>query len=307
MARGVGVGAALLLGLLLVGGQGRMRTPVLPPGRGRGSVPPPPPPPGGGLPYLATPTEYAQGKLATMRARASGELGALCERWVPEAFGPCPWELAIGASAMATGQTELVPGPLREIGFFNTPTGTWRTLRTDPLVRALLGRDAIDPEGDAWERAVADQTAIGLADLLRGQRAFADALPALAPATPGSAWGWYVALSSWSAGAGGTASHLRPYAQRLASVPGSQRVGAYVSALLADVLAGAFADAADRAHSNAAYSALRTLQKLECARQLARSLAPSAAELDGWWDQLPTLSEGEEAILVRGARGRAAA
>lgn len=306
MGRGVGAGVALLGILLLAGSQQRMRTPVLPPGRGRGSEPPPPPS-GGGLPYLASPTEYAEGKLPQMRARAAGELGRLCEAWVPEVFGPCPWELAIGATAMATGQTELVPGPLREIGFFNTPTETWRALASSELVRALLGRDAISPDGEAWREAVRDQTAVGLVDLLRGQRAFASALPALAPATPGGAWGWYVALSSWSAGAGGTATHLRPHAAQLAAVAGTQRVGAYVSLLIADVAAGRFSASDDRAHTNAAYSALRTLQKLECARALARSLAPSAGELDSWWDQLPTLLPGEEAMLVRGARGRAGA
>ena len=268
-------------------------------------MPPPTPASSSGAssqPYVATPAEYAQGKLPTMRARAAGELGTLCQQWVPQAFGPCPWELAIGATAMATGQTELVPGPLREIGFFNTPTATWRTLRTDPLVRELLGRDAIAPDGDAWQSAVRDQTAVGLADLRRGQRAVADQLPTVAPATPGSAWGWYLALSAWSAGAGGTAGHLRPHAAQLAAVPSSQRVGAYLTALIGDVSAGRFSSSESLSHRNAAYSALRTLQKLECARLLARDLTGAIA-LDGWWDQLPTLSPDEGALLVRGARG----
>lgn len=290
MARGVGVGAALLLGLLLVGGQGRMRTPVLPPGRGRGSVPPPP----GGT--AATPTAYADDHASAMRSRWA-EWGSLAREYMPIAFGDAPPELAVGATAMSTGQHELTSA--NEAGYFNTPLAHWDALRSSALVREMLGRDAVPTS--QWRDAVPDQIAVGLSDLRREQGACNAALPeSLRAVIPGSGWGWWVAQSAWSAGAARAARHWREHESAVRSVALADRVTALVRSVLAAIESGHYDAAPSFDHENGAYTTLRTCQKLWC----ARALAEDHGELDPWWSQVPRLTPGEEDTLLRGARGR---
>ena len=290
MGRGVGAGVAVLGLLLLAGSQQRMRTPVLPPGRGRGSVPPP-----AGGSTADTPTAYAEAHASAMRLRWA-EWGSLAREYLPLAFGDAPPELAVGATAMSTGQHELTSA--NEAGYFNTPLAHWETLRTSPLVREMLGRDAVTAA--QWRGAVPDQVAVGLADLRREQTVCSAALPeAMRVAIPGSGWGWWVAQSAWSAGAARAARHWREHEAAVTAAMSADRVTALVRSVLAAIEAGHYNGAPALSHDNAAYTTLRTCQKLWC----ARALAEDHGELDPWWSQVPRLTPGEEAQLVRGARG----
>lgn len=168
---------------------------------------------------------------------------------------------------------------LHEVGWWGTEAGRcptpvatdpecpWVTLADDEDVVKVLGREAV--KGGAWYGAVADQCAIGCANLRRHWRAMRRRLD------PRLQWDeddkraplcrWAFAMMTWSAGGRG-AQHVNDYADRLAALPESQRWAEFCR------LAAAEDDDGNR-HRQDEYSALRTAQKLEAAVVFAPMIA----------------------------------
>ncbi len=82
---------------------------------------------------------------------------------------------------------------------------------------------------------------------------------------------------SWSAGEGGTASHLKRYQEALAVVPEQQRWAALIREIVKAKPTGF-------KHANPAYSAARTWQKIEAGRLLQDSGATGATKCSTWFD-----------------------
>lgn len=161
---------------------------------------------------------------------------------------------------------------LHELGWYGvegghcpTPCATdpdcaWVRLADDDEVVKILGRKAVT--GGDWYGAIADQCAVGIANIrrhMRQIRAKLDARIAWSDDRPVSLWMWSMACMSWSAGTGRAASHVNAYAAELAAVDESRRVGLFME------LAGAVDDPGGR-HRQDEYSALREAQKRAAAR-----------------------------------------
>ena len=197
-------------------------------------------------------------------------------------------------------------GDLHEVGWWGTEASKtphpvavgdcpWVSLADDDEVVKVLGREAV--KGGEWYGAIADQCAIGCANLRRHWRAMRRRLdPRLQwPEDDKRAtlWRWLLAMMTWSAGGRG-AQHVNDYADRLAALPEAQRWAEFCR------LAAAEDDSGNR-HRQDEYSALRSAQKLEAAVVYAPALPePWAVEWlrgDGFRDE----AEREEvyAALVR--------
>ncbi len=168
-------------------------------------------------------------------------------------------------------------GDLHEVGWWGTEASKtphpvavgdcpWVSLADDDEVVKVLGRKAVT--GGAWYGAIADQCAIGCANLRRHWRAMRRRLdPRLQwPEDDKRAtlWRWLLAMMTWSAGGRG-AQHVNDYADRLAALPEAQRWAEFCR------LAAAEDDSGNR-HRQDEYSALRSAQKLEAAAVFAPKL-----------------------------------
>lgn len=158
------------------------------------------------------------------------------------------------------------------------PGSTWHKLASGYTVRKILDRAAVT--GASWHGAVADQYAVGIANLKRHSASMGAKLTALdvrlgwgGDDKPWSLWRWAITCASWSAGSGGTTRHLQRYAAELASVAEGSRWGAFVR------LAAAVDDRGAK-HRSDEYTALRTAQKL-CAGVLACEFT---GEDPAWFD-----------------------
>jgi hypothetical protein len=162
-------------------------------------------------------------------------------------------------------------GDLHEVGWWGTEAGKtptpvatdpscpWVTLANDDEVVKVLDREAV--KGGAWYGAIADQCAIGCANLRRHWRAMRRRLD------PRLQWAeddkratverYAFAMMTWSAGGRG-AQHVNDYADRLATLPEGQRWAEFCR------LAAAEDDSGNR-HRQDEWSALRTAQKIEAA------------------------------------------
>ena len=162
-------------------------------------------------------------------------------------------------------------GDLHEVGWYGTEAGKtpspvaadpscpWVSLADDDEVVKVLGREAV--KGGEWYGAIADQCAIGCANLRRHWRAMRRRLdPRLQWAEDdkrATLWRWLLAMMTWSAGGRG-AQHVNAFAAQLAALPEAQRWAEFCR------LAAAEDDDGNR-HRQDEYSCLRTLQKLEAA------------------------------------------
>ena len=172
----------------------------------------------------------------------------------------------------------------------------WATFARSEGVKRALGREGVI--GEAWHGAVDDQVAIGVASIVNhGRDVFprldARVRPALgADGLPvaWSLWAWMVALSSWSAGNGGMASHVARYVDALAAVPESQRWATFVRCASTYTGDGV-------KHRRPSYTALRGEQKRSAA-VLAATIANDAAALA--WLRVD-LDDATTAALVRSA------
>lgn len=168
-------------------------------------------------------------------------------------------------------------GDLHELGWFGTEAGKthapvatatdcpWVTLATSADVVKVLGRPAVT--GGAWYGAVADQCAIGCANLarhLRAARRRLDERLQWDDTKPVTLWRWAVGMMTWSAGGRG-AMHVNAFAAELATLPEAARWGRFME------LAAATDDGGNR-HRQDEYSAIRTAQKFEAAVLFASKL-----------------------------------
>lgn len=153
----------------------------------------------------------------------------------------------------------------------------WATFARSEGVKRALGREGVT--GSAWHGAVDDQVAIGVASIVdHGRDVFkrldarirpalgADGLP-----VAWTLWAWMVALSSWSAGNGGMASHVARYVDALAAVPEAQRWATFVRC------ASTYAGDGSK-HKRPSYTALRGEQK-RAAAVLAATIANDTTAL----------------------------
>lgn len=163
-------------------------------------------------------------------------------------------------------------------GLCPAPGSSWVTGATHADVRAALGRAAVTAPG-AWKGAITDQIALGIFNNRRHALNCNANLPAelrfaVENGRPRVWSQWVFALSAmaWSAGAGGAAGHLRPYAAELARVPEPERFSAWSRMLVERGTPGRAGS-----HGNAFYSALRTWQKLRAGALAAEFTAETAA------------------------------
>ena len=177
------------------------------------------------------------------------------------------------------------------------PGSTWHDLASGYSVRKILDRDAVT--GSRWHGAVADQYAVGIANLARHSASMGAKLMALnahlgwdSDDKPWSLWRWAITCASWSAGSGGTMRHLQRYMRELATVAEGSRWGAFVR------LAAAVDDRGAK-HRADEYTALRTCQKIEAAR-LAVQWVPDEPWATAWLDDgLGADRDAVYAALVR--------
>jgi hypothetical protein len=172
----------------------------------------------------------------------------------------------------------------------------WASFARSEGVKRALGREGVT--GAAWHGAVDDQVAIGVASIVEhGRDVFkrldarirpdlgADGLP-----VAWTLWAWMVALSSWSAGNGGMASHLARYVDALAAVPEAQRWATFVRC-------ASTYDGEGTKHRRPAYTALRSEQKRSAA-VLAATIANDASSIA--WLRVD-VDDATIAALVRSA------
>ena len=189
-------------------------------------------------------------------------------------------------------------------GLCPAPGSSWVTGATHADVRAALGRAAVTAPG-AWKGAVPDQVALGIFNNRRHAMNCNANLPeevrfAVENGRPRAWTQWVFAVSTmaWSAGAGGAARHLRPYAADLARVPETERFSAWSRMLVARGVAGRAGS-----HSNAFYSALRTWQKLRAGALAAEFTAEGSAP--GWLGFVGSDGDAVMRGILAGATGAA--
>jgi hypothetical protein len=254
-----------------------------------------------------SPETWARRRIARAEAFWNGKPGAVLRAMAPVVFPDAPAAVFVGFclnAGQTENTTEVVPKQaFHEMGWWGTEGGmrdkpapnpnaaakynSWGKLHADSLVVSLLGRKAT-MRHNAWKQAIEDQHAIGLVNVRR------HALNALGPLWEpplGSLWEVAAGFAAWSAGSSRMGARFERHRAALAAVPEGERWAAYC-ALVAQEKPGA-----SGSHSNAAYSVLRTLQKLEC----GRTLAVRVGQPTTWWDAGPDAATVE--TIVRHARG----
>lgn len=249
------------------------------------------------------PAAYAREKLPALAKRWAEphELGRALRRMVPIAWpGVTPFAFLgfTGFSMSATENTTEAVAAQRfhEVGYFQTEAGlrdgpapnplplaeynAWGRLAGSALVVDLLGRGAtMAPDG--WKRAIADQTAVGLANLRRHLgNARAKLAPGLHPHAEASTWAVLLAFTAFSRGAGQLAKVLAPYADKLATVPEPDRWGAWESMVATEIAKGTPGIGSKPGKAGAAYAIVRTRQKHDGGQLAAATLG---AEVDRRW------------------------
>jgi hypothetical protein len=259
----------------------------------------------------ATPDAWARDKAARAISIWNGVAGVALRDMVPLAFPGADPTAFVGFMCNA-GQrentTENVPAQrFHEGGWFGTemgsregpapnpdphaPDNAWGREHAHPLVVTMLGGRSATMRPDGWKDAPRDQVAVGLVNLLHHADSAFAGLDVLKPATHGSLWDVAVGFMGWSAGSPRTHARLAVWRDALAAVPEAQRWQEFVR--LAST-----GKPGPSGHGNVAYSALRTLQKLEAGRQTA-----ARAQLPVDW--YVTLDPVLVATIVRHASGRA--
>lgn len=251
-----------------------------------------------------------------LRRRWDGETGAILRDMVPRAWRGVPAVVLLGFTSFSTSAqentTEADPHQdFHEVGLFQVEAGlrggpapnpdrraeynAWGALAGSPLVRDLLhDRDAtMAPNG--WKTALADQIAVGLANLLRHGAAFARAVPELAPRDAASRWAVATAFTTFSRGRGQSERVMSNLAAKMAGVLERDRWRTWAETLCIEALKGADGIDTREGRAGAAYGWVRTAQKLASGRLVAEQLGDQAA-LD-WYG--PDLAPETAATLTR--------
>lgn len=272
---------------------------------------------GSGALRSTTPSGYAAGKINTLLGWWSGALGTSIKRLAPLAWPGVPPEAFGGfvTNGAQRANTAMAPpygvsNPFAELGWWGTeggprstppnagpyphPTSTsdnsWLALHADPLVKTLLGGRQATMVSGAWKEAIDDQTAIGLANLLRHRAGCNAAMPAACRSTDlASVWSVAVGFAAWSAGNAGMARWVARYQAALAAVPEARRFDAWIAAVVADARAGRIHGTGHA--NNPAHTAVRTAQKLYAGRLLAERTGGNVA----WF---PVISDRDQLILA---------
>lgn len=239
------------------------------------------------------PTVYADEKLPRLRDRWGRTLGAELRRQVPIAWPRVPPTAMLGFTAFAHRDEDTAEARsdqrFHEIGYFQTEAGlrsqpaaaperapynAWGALAGSELVVSLLGRAATTtPDGWRGESGVADQVAVGLANLRRHLAAARARLPAdIHPLDPASTWAVLLAFTAFSRGEGQLAAVLERYAGALSGVPERDRWRAWEGLVVDDIYAGRSNIGTMRGKGGAAYAIMRTRQKHESGRAAAVAL-----------------------------------
>lgn len=227
------------------------------------------------------------------------KVGDQAERAEATAKGRRPFKRGLTGDYGGTDRS----GDLHELGWFGVEAGKtpspvatdpdcpWVTLARSPEVVKVLGREAVT--GGKWYGALADQCAVGVANLLRHARQVRGRLPSSLQweedDKTATLWRWALACGSWSAGSGGIVRHVSAYAEELAALPEGQRWGRFMQCAARE-------DSDGSRHRADEYSALRTAQKIEGAVLAAEALGtrePWAAA----WLRADGLTDAERAAV----------
>lgn len=214
------------------------------------------------------PRAYAANKRQTMIDRWNSEQGDAVRRFGPLLFPGIPPEALIGFSANSQGPGEVVSQSFTAIGLYNTPTGTdatianggaWRQIALSPEFLELVGREG--HLGSGWQRAILDQTVIGLIDYRDDISNISSRIPlSLRPSfPPADQWAWACAAMGYVE-SNGAVRAIELTAGQLAEYPVTARFGA----LLANMAQVGYTRAT-------AYPLVRAWQRLECGRVLAEA------------------------------------
>jgi hypothetical protein len=170
----------------------------------------------------------------------------------------------------------------------------WVVVGRGDDVRKILGRAGVT--GARWHGAVADQYAIGVANLARHSDAARAKLHALDPRLAWDPdgkvwdlWRWANTMGAWSAGAGGMMRHVARYAAELAALAPAARWGAFCRR-------AAEVDDRGAKHRADEYSALRTSQKIAAGRLAVQWTGEGASAL-AWLDD--GLGADRDAVMAR--------
>ncbi len=256
--------------------------------------------PPAGYPASKAPTRYGAGKLSTLRSRWGGALGEQLRAHAPQLWPGVPVSAFLGFTSIGSRDEDTAPTANRvfhEVGYFQTPAGpadgpapaanpdapynAWGKLARDPIAAELLGRAPRTAPG-SWRGAdaVPDQVVIGLLDLHRELTGFRAAVRSagagvLAPLELASVYTVACSFSAFSAGATGAARNLARVGSSGWRDAGATEATAWdwiVDRVAQLWQRGQIALSPSGAHSNAAYTILRTTQKLAAGAQLARAL-----------------------------------
>jgi hypothetical protein len=242
-----------------------------------------------------SPETWGASKQSTLSSWWQSTIGQAMRQLCPASWPGVPVAAFMGFIANSGSWDERTS--IDERGLFGTEGPKWDSMRARPEVTSLLGRTAVgDPDWMGSRGGVYDQVALGLVDLhdhLNEVSAKLDA--SIRPASTRSQWAVMLAFMGWSAGSNGAANHIRPYTTELAAVPEASRWGAFSWFLARDYASGSRTPGTAGSHSNPAYSAVRTFQKLAAGRLFARVSGEDAA----WFDTCLGGTEGwVEAVLA---------
>lgn len=273
------------------------------------------------------PSEYGARVLPMLYDRATGRLGAVLERMVPQVFYEAPVSAFLGFTAIGKQHEDTADAPperraaFHEIGFFQTPAGpvdgpapnadpnaannAWGRLASSALVRRLLGRSASTTPG-AWKDLVEDQAAVGLADLHEGMfSCFRSIPPTLWPERTSDQWAVAIAFGAFSAGPGLMARHIREHQAAIQAGYYDQPLsgfGKFVRAIIVKARKERTSTGPAMRHANPAYTALRCWQKLQSGKALAQRRGASVAWFDLGFSEAEELRAQRELLTL--ARGQ---
>jgi len=275
------------------------------------------------------PDQYGASYLPTLRQWSAGPIGTAIRAASPTVFPWVPPNVFLGfaSNGSPNGDTAEVAGhaAFHELGLFGVEGGPWDLpapndntsvdnawwrYHDDPTVRSLLGRSATMVPG-AWKMSAGgldDQVAVGLVALRGHAAGVASGLaPELRWATgpdgfpvEWSPWAIALTFGGWSAGGARMAAHVNPYRALLASVPEADRWTTWYLALARDAMAGRLASAAPQSHSNPAYTAVRTAQKIRAGYDLHLAEGGSSGV---WWPPVDAATAWADDVLARAAAG----
>lgn len=245
------------------------------------------------------PAQYAQAKLATLRARWAGPVGDAVRAYGPRIFPGMPATALLGLTASSEGVTEVAGNTSTmgsAVGVFGVEGPRLGPLARSAECRALLGREArTELTAAGYLGDVAGQVVTGLLNYAaHGNEAMRAGVPSnvLGPDAAGTSFVLRCCASAYSAGNGITAAVLRAYASQLAAVPPARRWS-----VLANVLNSAGATVGGYRTDGcygAAFLCVRAEQRLECGRALDWSVGGGN---DAWFAQWDASVDAETLVM----------